>query len=115
VSDIVERLRKVAASYDEVGWHPVVLEAADEIERLRAEIKRLQAMVRMAAEESEILRNRNFAEQAEIERLQAVLEEYACPGLKDCSQPKLDDGSCLAEATGGMCGDAAYRALGETE
>ena len=38
MSDIVERLRKAAADYDEVGWHADVIEAAAEIERLRAKL-----------------------------------------------------------------------------
>lgn len=38
MADIVGRLRKVAADYDEVGWHADVLAAADEIERLRANL-----------------------------------------------------------------------------
>ncbi len=48
---------------------------------------------------------------AEIERLRTALEGYACPGLGNCREPKLDDGSCLVEASGGRCGDEAYCAL----
>jgi hypothetical protein len=91
MSDIVERLRAHGSKTE--------MEAADEIERLQAQVAETVP---------------GAAREAEISRLRAVLEEYACPGLKDCSQPKLDDGSCLAESTGGMCGDAAYRALERT-
>jgi hypothetical protein len=41
MTDIAWRLRKAAADYDEVGWHADVLEAADQIERLRAALARL--------------------------------------------------------------------------
>ena len=43
MTDIVKRLRAIAA--DAPGWpeRGVVLEAADEIERLRAEIKEIRA------------------------------------------------------------------------
>jgi hypothetical protein len=44
VSDIVERLRKVAADYDDVGWHDDVLEAAAEIERLRKALEEIVAL-----------------------------------------------------------------------
>jgi phage tail tape-measure protein len=42
MSDIVERLRKAVADYDDVGWSDTVLEAAAEIERLRAKLAMLE-------------------------------------------------------------------------
>jgi hypothetical protein len=43
MSDIVERLRSVAHTYDEHGVHSEIeLEAADEIEKLRAERRAMQ-------------------------------------------------------------------------
>ena len=39
MTDIVERLRERAGKYDEYDWHGAIeLEAADEIERLRADL-----------------------------------------------------------------------------
>ena len=49
----------------------------------------------------------------EIERLRAVLEEYACYGLAKCNAPKLKDGTCI-HAGSGHCGDLAFRALEQT-
>jgi hypothetical protein len=43
MSDIVERLHKIAETYDQVGWHDDVYEAAGEIERLRELVKKLTA------------------------------------------------------------------------
>lgn len=50
---------------------------------------------------------------AEIERLRAALEEYACYGLAKCNAPKLKDGTCI-HAGSGHCGDLAFRALEQT-
>jgi hypothetical protein len=39
MTDIVDRLRVVLDKYDRVGWHPVVEDAIDEIERLRRVVR----------------------------------------------------------------------------
>jgi len=50
MSDIVERLRAKSGEYDSYGWYSdIVLEAADEIERLRArEAKLREALEKIA-------------------------------------------------------------------
>ena len=45
------------------------------------------------------------------EALREALEHYACPGLGKCSRPRLKDGTCVAMATDGMCGEVARAAL----
>ncbi len=57
------------------------------------------------------LNERFWQERTKVARLTAALEAYACPGIDKCREPKLKDGSCLVEATGGRCGDEAYCAL----
>jgi len=47
---------------------------------------------------------------AEIERLRAALDEYACYGLANCPVEKLKDGSCIHACTG-HCGNGAFVAL----
>lgn len=43
------------------------------------------------------------------EKLEAVLEDYACPA--DCSIARMKDGTCLAANMGELCGEAAREAL----
>jgi hypothetical protein len=46
-ADIVKRLRWIADDYDDVGWHADVLEAADEIERLRMALEDIAGVGRL--------------------------------------------------------------------
>jgi hypothetical protein len=77
--DIVERLRKAATDYDEVGWHADVLAAAEEIERLRmklAEFENAPVRFRHIAGSQPVLET--FAtKDAEIERLKTALDALA--------------------------------------
>jgi len=66
--DIVERLRKRAATWLSVGWgnNDIFDEAADEIERLRNKVRWL-----------EMCENTVVKQNAEIERLREALEKIA--------------------------------------
>ena len=79
------------------GYTPEQIKGmADEIERLR--IKELE-LIHVCEDKD-----------AEIERLRAALESYACYGIGKCTEQRLKDGSCIREMVG-TCGDEARRAL----
>lgn len=129
--DIVKRLRVQAnrrsgcahmMSDGSIKWHPMLDEAADEIERLNAENKRLRAELaaerektadygkqidRLADEidwgEDEVVAQEKALEEVEAERdaLRALLREALEPFAKWCDEmelecPTLRDDACVA-------------------
>lgn len=89
--DIVERLR-ICAKYD-----PDQAEGADEIERLRDELKfadeiRQSALQSLFGAEKEIERLRENAKQ-NVELVEALMEalEIAADGFRDCGAEDLED------------------------
>lgn len=81
--DIVERLRERSGKYDSHDWHSdIELEAADEIERLRAELD----SIRTTDDGWKQLADEIVALRAEIERLRVEIQS-ALIDLEEFGEP----------------------------